>query len=50
MKSYELYELSKEIQSMKKPFTREFYGAFAIGMKAYIEGRWNDAKEKFEEC
>ncbi|CAG9334471.1 unnamed protein product [Blepharisma stoltei] len=50
LKSYELYELSKEIQLMKKPFTREFYRVFADGMKGYIEGKWNDAKERFEEC
>lgn len=34
---------------MRKPFSEEFYQTFARGFTYYVEGKWEDARDIFEQ-
>jgi len=38
----------KDIQAMRKPFTRDFEEKFTEGMENYISGNWSKARDCFE--
>lgn len=45
--SQEVLENSGEIQTIKRGFTPEFFETFEKGMKLYLEGDWQEAKNAF---
>mmetsp|Transcript_3356 Transcript_3356/g.3959 ORF Transcript_3356/g.3959 Transcript_3356/m.3959 type:complete len:579 (+) Transcript_3356:944-2680(+) len=42
------FELDEELAIMRVPFTEKFYEQYNSGFKDYIDGRWEDAREKLE--
>jgi hypothetical protein len=44
----EIISESKEIEAIKKPFPSEFFEVFDKGMQFYLAGKWNEAKDLFE--
>lgn len=38
----------KNIRSMRRIFTKDFYSEWGHGVKAYLEGDWQEAKIRFE--
>jgi class 3 adenylate cyclase len=42
------FELDEDITKMREPFTPEFYEQFNAGFKDYLEGNWDDAKQKLD--
>jgi len=48
IESWELFEDSREIYSLKEAFTVDFYDNYRKGMIAYTEGSWQEAKSYFE--
>ena len=39
---------SKEIEIIKRPFSKEFFEVFDKGLQFYFSGKWNEAKVLFE--
>ena len=39
----------KDIVAMRAPFTKAWLDTYNKGFQAYVQGRWSEAKEAFEE-
>ena len=42
------FNTDKDVQAMRKPFTRDFEEKFSEGMENYISGNWSKARDAFE--
>lgn len=40
--------LDRDLRICRRKYNREFFEKWEMAFKAYVEGRWRDAKEKFE--
>ena len=49
LESCEVLGESKEIVSAKENFSQEFFETFALGMKEYLDGSWEEAKKNFNQ-
>lgn len=45
-----LFERSKEVQLMRKEIDSKFLQVFGEGLELYLEGDWEAAKQKLQEC